>query len=63
MKLYHYILATMLHKYYVLTINFILVKRELFKFILIMISKLLKRHSKAKRKAPAYSPALREIKG
>jgi len=29
----------------------------------IVISKLLKRHSKAKRRAPAYSQALRKIKG
>src|SRR6218665_2994317 len=29
----------------------------------IVISKLLKRHSKAKRRAPAYSRALRQIRG
>jgi len=31
--------------------------------IVIVISKLLKRHSKAKRRAPAYSRALRKIRG
>jgi len=31
--------------------------------IVIVISKLLKRRSKAKRRAPAYSRALRHIKG
>src|SRR6218665_4044313 len=30
---------------------------------IIVISKLLKRHSKAKRRAPSYSQALRQIKG
>ena len=30
---------------------------------IIVISKLLKRHSKAKRRAPSYSRALRQIKG
>src|SRR6218665_2632621 len=30
---------------------------------IIVISKLLKRHSKAKRRAPAYSRALRQIRG
>ena len=32
-----------------------------FTIIVIVISKLLKRHSKAKRRAPAYSRALRQI--
>src|SRR6218665_629260 len=32
-------------------------------FLVIVISKLLKRHSKAKRRAPAYSRALRQIRG
>ena len=31
--------------------------------IVVVNSKLLKRHSKAKRRAPAYSRALRQIKG
>src|SRR6218665_2738676 len=31
--------------------------------LLIVISKLLKRHSNAKRRAPAYSRALRQIRG
>ena len=31
--------------------------------IVIVISKLLKRHSKAKRRAPAYSRALRLVRG
>jgi len=31
--------------------------------IAIVISKLLERHSKAKRRAPAYSRALRQIRG
>jgi len=30
---------------------------------IIVISKLLKRHSKAKRRAPSYSRALRQIRG
>ena len=29
----------------------------------ILISKFIERHSKAKRRAPAYSPALQRIKG
>ena len=33
------------------------------RLFVIVISKLLKRHSKAKRKAPAYSRALRQIRG
>ena len=42
-----------------------LVARQLIPEIVIVIvnSKLLKRHSKAKRRAPAYSRALRQIRG
>src|SRR6218665_2913380 len=39
------------------------IKYKLWVSGVIVNSKLLKRHSKAKRRAPAYSPALRQIRG